>query len=1341
METKSPCPPYTVTVRRNPPRRARPTPSSAVPNSLPRSPPRNISSFPIEDILSIEVPEKQLLTEHPSSSENLKVFLRVRPLISQRETAKIEKTAAEMKKTTKNAWPKNPKSTNALPKKLKKSYEVCVTVNDAHSVTLLPPQSLQDAKRIKSEVYEGFSHVFSSQASQREVYEEMVNPLVEDFLKGKSGMLAALGPSGSGKTHTIFGCGRDPGMVPLALRRILSQEEGEKKKSRRIFYLSMFEISSEKGKSEKIFDLSQDGADLCIQQSSIKGVQQAVLYDAQQAESLIACGLLKRATAMTNSNSQSSRSQCIINIRCEYTRAGGKVGDNSNSAVLTIVDLAGAEREKKTGNQGVRLLESNFINNTSMVFGLCLRSLLEHQKNPRKPMQKHFQNSLLTRYLRDYLEGKKRMALLLTVRPGEEDYLDTSFLLRQASPYTKIKFDIVEEHGILNHNKRPVQTTPSMGKLKRMKLNQTENCEINQRSIERPELPNEEAAVEGVKDDSLTGVLVQSEEIITIEANERNILRVDHVELERKERNHQILQNFGKALWKVLKEYKRKLEVAENEICTLRDCLSCEKTRSAELENQLRDWQSNCCCRKGVSSEESSREEDEFRGKGSLDCEARQSTDQNEVDENVTCTPRDCIIIKKTRWAELENELMDWQSNCRCRKGVSSEVSSREVDELRRKISLDFEDHQSIGCNEVTSEAYSCHLEGSAHARNDERLDSTIAQQLESSIEDATGVEDLMKLIEMKAEITDLNGKATAVLSGSHSCTDQEYGQEEESSDSVVRTSKATFINRDENDLLEEDHTLFDSVLPDCSVSSSKSSLFVENKSPFQVWEDQTQNEEDKVKSDAHTRTEERLDSTVGHMTAQKFERSIEDITGVEVPKIPDGMKAESINLKGKENALLSGSPSCTDQEYEQEEESFGNSKILNLLFVFSSNFCTSQATSISRDENDLLEEDHMLFDSVLPECTINSSESSLLVENNSSFPVVEDQTQNEEDKTAKTLESSTEDATGVEDQKIPDGMKAESTDLNGKANALLSGSPSFPDQEYEREENFFDSVVSTSQATSINRDEASLLEEDHTLFDSVLPECTVNSSESSLFIENNCSFPVLEDQTHNKEDKTAQKLESSIEDATGVEDLMKPNEMKAEITRLNGKATAVLTGSRSCTDQEDGQEMESSVCTSQATFINRDGASLLEEDHALFDPVLAECTVSSSESSLFVEYNSSFPVVQNQSQNEEDKKPLGPSTMLMPEEVVHALGCHDNNTPEAVTKHGSCTKLQNADRPKRRLLPVSSILLKDIGNIDFKDENEKPKGVKAEKKGTSGKNRTQGSTSLIRLLKDNLAI
>jgi hypothetical protein len=29
---------------------------------------------------------------------------------------------------------------------------------------------------------------------------------------------------------------------------------------------------------------------------------------------------------------------------------------------------------------------------------------------------------------------------ILTVKPGDDDYVDTSFLLRQASPYMKIKY-------------------------------------------------------------------------------------------------------------------------------------------------------------------------------------------------------------------------------------------------------------------------------------------------------------------------------------------------------------------------------------------------------------------------------------------------------------------------------------------------------------------------------------------------------------------------------------------------------------------------------------------------------------------------------------------------------------------------------------------------------------------------------------------------------------------------------------------------------------------------------------------------------------------------------------
>lgn len=49
-----------------------------------------------------------------------------------------------------------------------------------------------------------------------------MDPLVEGFMDGKSALLVALGPTGSGKTHTMFGCPRDPGMVPRALQKIFS---------------------------------------------------------------------------------------------------------------------------------------------------------------------------------------------------------------------------------------------------------------------------------------------------------------------------------------------------------------------------------------------------------------------------------------------------------------------------------------------------------------------------------------------------------------------------------------------------------------------------------------------------------------------------------------------------------------------------------------------------------------------------------------------------------------------------------------------------------------------------------------------------------------------------------------------------------------------------------------------------------------------------------------------------------------------------------------------------------------------------------------------------------------
>ncbi|KAF5200236.1 Kinesin [Thalictrum thalictroides] len=585
--------PSAVTVRRNPPRRAK-APFTTTSNSTPASKSllkrKEISSFPLQEILQCQLVPPPL---HPTSSstsstttttatnnnhsEHLRVFLRIKPLNSNNSTT-----------TTTTTTSKQVKGKAALPALKKKSLKktesdsLCLVVNDSQSVTLTPPQSLQDAKRFKSEVYDGFTQVFDTDSTQIQVYEKVMEPLVVDFMDGKSGMVAAMGPTGSGKTHTIFGSPKNHGMISLAFAHIFGLSTSS-------YYISMFEIYSERGKGEKLIDLSSsDGPDLFLQQSSVRGLQEVMISSVVEAEAVIARGMLRRATAVTNSNSQSSRSQCIINIRGAPEMADG---DEvlPNNAVLTIVDLAGAEREKKTGNQGTRLLESNFINNTSMVFGLCLRSLLEHQKNPKKPLQKHFQNSLLTKYLREYLEGKKRMALILTVKAGVDDYLDASFLLRQASPYMKIKFNVIEEEPC---QKRNISKLPREEKPKRRKLSDPDAYKIDEsKSGKDPRLETELVSVPLQQQECLH-CSISSSRSAKLEINERLQLEEYRVEINRLKRNEQVMLKFSKALWNVLKQYKSKLEETENEVRGLKESLEKENVRYVELEKEKEELMS-----------------------------------------------------------------------------------------------------------------------------------------------------------------------------------------------------------------------------------------------------------------------------------------------------------------------------------------------------------------------------------------------------------------------------------------------------------------------------------------------------------------------------------------------------------------------------------------------------------------------------------------------------------------------------------------------------------------------------------------------------------------------------
>ncbi|CAL9157038.1 unnamed protein product [Musa hybrid cultivar] len=583
--TSSPCPP--TTVRRNPPRRAKQTTYA---EALP------LASLPQD-------------TSCPADADNLKVFLRIRPNeVAPPRPGRIPPKAG-IRALAKGA----------PPKMERRRTGACLSVNGPSSVTLSAP-SLLDRGRAKNEVYDGFSFVFPPDSTQQEVYNMAVNPILMDFMGGKSGLLVALGPTGSGKTYTMFGCARNPGVVPLILKQLFDCPSQGDLHERRSYYLSMFEIHSERGKGERILDLSHDGVELSFQHSTVIGLKEVMVSNIAEAENALALGMLKRSTAATSANDQSRhviffRSHCIINIR-KTEKSLSEHSVSLHSAVLTIADLAGAERERKTGNQGARLLESNFINNTSMVFGLCLRvdfqisfillifqALLEHQRNPRKPIEKHFKNSLLTRYLRDYMEGKKCMTLILMVKPGEDDYADTSFLLRQASPYMKIKFTNLEDMSSLPNRKRSTTSPVKVDHHKRRKID-----------VSKPSLDDEgihgsdgNVGIKASKKDASSKKLQEigipqsssiSSKIVEPATMETPMKGALYIELQKMTRQEEIMRNFSKALWNVLKQYKEKLMESEKNVLSLRDILQKDEIQRLELKRELEELKSHCSCHK-----------------------------------------------------------------------------------------------------------------------------------------------------------------------------------------------------------------------------------------------------------------------------------------------------------------------------------------------------------------------------------------------------------------------------------------------------------------------------------------------------------------------------------------------------------------------------------------------------------------------------------------------------------------------------------------------------------------------------------------------------------------------
>jgi kinesin family protein 23 len=101
---------------------------------------------------------------------------------------------------------------------LQNDEESCVKVISQTTVSLLPPEAGSTYRAVNyKEIQHTFKHVFDDKATQKEVFDHVALPLVENFVHGKNGLLFTYGVTGSGKTYTMTGDPQNGGIMPRCL--------------------------------------------------------------------------------------------------------------------------------------------------------------------------------------------------------------------------------------------------------------------------------------------------------------------------------------------------------------------------------------------------------------------------------------------------------------------------------------------------------------------------------------------------------------------------------------------------------------------------------------------------------------------------------------------------------------------------------------------------------------------------------------------------------------------------------------------------------------------------------------------------------------------------------------------------------------------------------------------------------------------------------------------------------------------------------------------------------------------------------------------------------------------
>ena len=177
-----------------------------------------------------------------------------------------------------------------------------------------------------------FDQVFGTAANNRKIFKKLVQPLIDDAVKGFNMTALAYGQTASGKTHTMMGSQKESGIVQLVVERIftLIEQNTEREFLLRCSYIEIYK--------ESVSDLlSSNHKKLKVQEPAeghvvVHNLIETNVNTLDAVLELMQQGNKQRKLGETAMNEKSSRSHTIFRIIVESIPRD--VPDRSDDAVI-----------------------------------------------------------------------------------------------------------------------------------------------------------------------------------------------------------------------------------------------------------------------------------------------------------------------------------------------------------------------------------------------------------------------------------------------------------------------------------------------------------------------------------------------------------------------------------------------------------------------------------------------------------------------------------------------------------------------------------------------------------------------------------------------------------------------------------------------------------------------------------------------------------------------------------------------------------------------------------------------------------------------------------------------